>query len=78
MCGCASVTLSGLNFGESDLTATVDVILTLCETVSWFSMSGLVCSAARGAGMGTLLSVRVTAAALVGSATELFTYDCVE
>ena len=75
--GSASITLTGLNFGESDLTPTVRVMVTICATSSWSSMTGLVCQSPVGSGVGGLLSVRVTAAVLVGTQSGVFTFDCV-
>lgn len=73
--GGSSVLLSGVNFGESDLTATAHILVTVCETTSWSSSTGLVCESAGGSGVGTLLSVHVTASSLVGTDTDVLTYD---
>ena len=75
--GGASLTLSGVNFGESDLTPTLHIMVTVCDTTSWSSSTGLVCENAGGSGVGGFLSVRVTSAVLEGTDSGLFTYDCV-
>ena len=73
--GGVSTTLSGVNFGENDVTPTAHVMVTVCDTTNWSSTTGLVCESAGGSGVGGLLSVRVTLAVLVGTATGLLTYD---
>ena len=73
--GGQSVTISGVNFGESDVTPTAVVILTLCKTSAWSSTTGLVCDVAAGSGVGSLWGVCVTAASLVGTDTAVFTFD---
>ena len=75
VCGSASITLSGVNFGESDLTPTAHIMVTVCDTSSWLSTTGLVCESAGGRGVGGFLSVRVTAAVLEGTLSGVFTYD---
>ena len=73
--GGASVTLSGVNFGVSNLSPTAQVLGTVCHTTQWSSTTGLVCGSSEGRGVGMLLSVIVTAAQLVGTGTGLMTYD---
>lgn len=73
--GGISLTLSGVNFGESDVTPTVQIMTTVCDTASWSTTTGLVCDIAGGSDVGSLLSVRVSSAALTGTATGSFTYD---
>ena len=74
--GSANITLSGVNFGENDLTATAHVMVTVCKTSSWSSATGLVCESPVGSGVGGFLSVRVTSAVLVGTHSGVFTTDC--
>ena len=74
--GGVSVTMSGVNFGVSNLTPTAQIMLTLCATTSWSSTTGLVCAGASGGGVGALLGIAVTASSLVGSDTGIFTFDC--
>ena len=74
--GSASISLSGVNFGENDQTPTAHVMMTVCDTTSWSSTTGLVCENAGGSGVGGFLSVRVTSAVLAGTDSGLFTYDC--
>ena len=69
------MTVSGVNFGVLDLTLTAKLLATLCDTTQWSSTTGLMCVVAAGAGAGTLLSLSVTSTALVGTATDVFTYD---
>ena len=73
--GSASLTVSCVNFGESDLTPTLHIMVTVCDTTSWSSTTGIVCESAGGSGVGGFLSVRVTSAVLVGTDSGLFTYD---
>ena len=73
--GGVSVTLSGVNFGQSDPSPTAHVMMTVCRTTAWSSTTGLVCGGDSGSGVGTLLSVRVTVGELVGTDTGVFTYD---
>jgi hypothetical protein len=75
--GGASLSVSGTNFGVADLSLTIRVLLTVCEASVWVSNSGILCKLARGSGVGTLLSVHVTAAGVVGTSVKVFTYDCV-
>ena len=73
--GGASVTLSGVNFGASDVMATVQVMQSLCGKSSWSSTTGMLCEGGVGIGAGGWSSVRVTAAQLVGTDTAVFSYD---
>ena len=67
--------MSGLNFGESDLTPTMQVMITLCDSTRWLGTTGLTCQVAGGSGLGKLQSLRVTSAVLVGTDTDILTYD---
>ena len=73
--GSASITLSGVNFGGNDLTPTAHIMVTVCDTTSWSSATGLLCESAGGSGVGGFLSVRVTSAVLVGTQSAAFSYD---
>ena len=74
--GGTSVTIGGCNFGRSNLSPTVRVMVSACGTSSWISNSGITCGLYVGGGVGTLQSVRITSESLVGSLSDAFTYDC--
>ena len=74
--GGASISISGMSFGESDLIPSASIALTVCDTSSWSSGTGIVCLQARGSGVGTMSSVVVVTTGLKGTLTDVFTFDC--
>ena len=71
--GAVSVSVSGTNFGETDLSATVLVGGSGCMPLAWKSATGVVCRVA--AGFGASVYISAAAEGLVGSVTATFTYD---
>jgi hypothetical protein len=71
--GGASLTVSGVNLGNSDYSVSVNIAGTSCLTSSWKSDSSVVCLSASGT--GPQKSSYVTVAQIVGTALETFTYD---
>ena len=71
--GAVSVSVSGINFGANDLSATVLVGGSGCTPLAWKSATGVVCRVA--AGFGASVYISAAAEGLVGSVTAIFTYD---
>lgn len=69
----ATVTLEGLNFANSDETASVKLGTSLCATTSWISKTVLNCLSGPGNSPVSLIAVSVTA--LVASSIGSFSYD---
>ena len=70
--GGAAVTVNGLNFGYSELTASSAVGGVLCGSSSWSSATSVVCETgpATSSRMG-----EVTVSALVGTSSKVLSYD---
>jgi hypothetical protein len=78
--GSSGITLSGENFGASDLSGSASIggmpsAGTVCQTSAWSSPTGLVCSAPAGSGLGLGSVLATTASSLVGTDTAVFTFD---
>jgi hypothetical protein len=69
----ASVTVQGVNFHGSDLTATIMLSTDACTTTSWSSITALSCQTPSGAGFGK--SVVVVQDTLTGTQYLGFSYD---
>lgn len=68
-----SVTVSGINFADTSITATATIGLSSCLTAAWASASSVVCLVAGGEGVRH--EARVTVEAIVGTRTATFSYD---
>jgi hypothetical protein len=68
-----TVTISGTNFGLSDLTLSIAVGESLCATSSWQTYSSVNCLTADGSGMARELAMTITSQ--VGTGAAAFTYD---
>ena len=73
--GGASISVGGLNFGGSNLGATVMIVTSLCSPASWASDTGIVCLSTVGTGSNVM---SMTVEALTGCCTAAFTYDGIE
>ena len=73
--GRTSISMSGANFGNVDLSITSVISISVCETSVWVSSSGVVCSLSSGSGVGSVESVRLSLSGAVGTASSLFSYD---
>jgi hypothetical protein len=76
--GSESVTITGLNFFYTQLTATAGLSGTLCTTTSWTTATLVNCRTGPTASIsniGTVLSAVVSLASLVGSGMLLMTFD---
>ena len=69
------MSISGLNFGVSDLGAAVVLQGTACSGAAWKSDTGVVCLVGAGLGTSAAAATTVTVDSLVGSALSLFMYD---
>lgn len=67
------VTITGLDFRSSDVTATGVLGTRSCDTGSWTSGTSVVCAAA--AGTGPMAAGVVTAVGVVGTRTGGFSFD---
>jgi len=67
------VTVTGLDFRSSDLTASVGLGSQGCGTASWSSGTSVVCAASAGTGSGA--AAVVTVGGVVGTRTGGFTFD---
>jgi hypothetical protein len=68
-----SVTVNGLNFGQSDLKPNVAVLNWSCSQSKWISSTTVACVPLVGAGSALVIEVQVTDVA--GSSGNVFTYD---
>ena len=71
--GGVTVTVTGLNFGYSELTASSAVGGVLCGSSSWSSDTSVACEVGMSTSLSTTLEVTVGAA--VGTGRDLFSYD---
>jgi hypothetical protein len=71
--GSSSVTLQGTNFAMTDMTPTVFVGMTLCQTTAWISNSQVVCQTRQGGGRA--LTAIMTVSGVSGTGLMAFTYD---
>ncbi len=69
------VTLTGLNFRPTDLTATADLALQACLTATWASTTSVACHAFVGSSIGAANAIVVTASSVSGTRTSAFTFD---
>ena len=68
-----SVTLSGLAFSAQDVSPSIQIGFTSCQTTTWASGTSLVCHIRAGDEPG--LAVQVAVSSLVGTQTAAFTFD---
>ena len=68
-----SVTVSGIDFGTSNVTPTIDVGVSSCYTVSWVSSTSVACALTQGSEAS--LNVVASVSAVVGTQTVVFSYD---
>ena len=78
--GQGSVTVSGLQFGLSEYTATGQLLSGVCSTTSWSSSTSVACLAsalwdAEGSVYDVMRVVQVTVGGIVGTSTEAFSFD---
>jgi len=71
--GRSLLTISGMSYWASDITATVAVSQTVCRTTSWSSTTSATCSLA--AGTGSSLPAAVTIFGSVGTLVSRFSFD---
>ena len=67
------MTVSGVNFGAVDLTASSSVGATPCQTLSWASASSVLC--VTQVGDGTAVPLCATVTAVSGTRTASFSFD---
>jgi hypothetical protein len=75
-----SVTLSGTNFGSTDLSVTIQVAETACSRSQWISGTSATCGLREGVGVGPSSRVSehrvaITVGTGVGTRTRSFTFD---
>ena len=68
-----SVTVSGVNFGALDFTASSRIGTSSCQTTAWVSGTSVACLMSLGVGTG--LAAQATVSAVAGTQTTVFTYD---
>lgn len=66
------VTIQGLNFGSSDVTPTVFIGVTSCQTTIWSTETSVTCDASAGTGARSLTA---SIHSLIGTGFMAFTYD---
>jgi hypothetical protein len=69
----ALIAVNGNNFGQTDLTPTISIGLTICTTVSWSTASSLTCLSPTGKGPAQAVALTITGQ--VGTGAAAFTYD---
>jgi hypothetical protein len=71
--GASTVTVTGLNFGFSDFSATMQLMQTTCQTTAWSSASSVKC--VTDAGHGGTVAASITLNAVVGTSSTIFSFD---
>ena len=67
-----SLSITGMNLGVLDLSATILFGTTVCNTISWTTQTTLLCMPGLGSGSISLIGF---VGSLVGSTVSIFTYD---
>jgi hypothetical protein len=71
--GSSSISITGLNFGSTNLSPSLIIGGVVCKTSQWISETSALC--AHPPGMDSLASVVTEVASLLGTATGMFSYD---
>ena len=68
-----SVTVSGVNFGQNDNTASSRVDTNICTTAAWASATTVLCTSAHG--FPSVITTEITVGTLAGTRYPAFTFD---
>ena len=75
MTGTSSITVQGMFYKSFDVTPTIQIGTTLCETSSWNTMTQMRCLLPGGTGFDRAVRITMTDPSLVGALTKSFSYD---